>query len=91
MYIPAFADCGAARDRGKNYVPALTLLRFTLTLILTRENARTNADLAHNLAEAKALSVEKEQLLTRQKATLEQQVTERTAALNQSLMELRAT
>ena len=63
----------------------------TLALLLARENAHTNAQLAHNLAEVKQLSEEKEAILTRQKALLEEQVAARTAELSQSLAELRAT
>ena len=63
----------------------------TLALLLARENAQTNAQLAHNLAEVKQLSEDKEAILTQQKAFLEQQVAARTAELSQSLAELRAT
>jgi two-component system, NtrC family, sensor kinase len=63
----------------------------TLALLLARENDHTNRELARNLAEVNQLSAEKEQILTQQKAVLEEQVAERTHALQQSLGELRAT
>ncbi|MBO0938105.1 two-component sensor histidine kinase [Fibrella sp. HMF5335] len=63
----------------------------TLALLLARENAHTNLQLAHNLAEVKQLSAEKEAILNQQKAFLEEQVAARTAELNQSLNDLRAT
>ncbi|CCG98581.1 Signal transduction histidine-protein kinase atoS [Fibrella aestuarina BUZ 2] len=63
----------------------------TLALLLARENAQTNQQLTQHLAEVKQLSAEKEEILTRQKVLLEQQVAERTQALSQSLDELRTT
>lgn len=64
---------------------------FTLALMLARENAHTNDQLAHQLEEVERLSAEKEHLLREQNATLEQQVTARTAELRQSLEDLRNT
>lgn len=64
---------------------------FTLVLMLARENAQTNDQLAHQLEEVERLSAEKEHLLREQNATLEQQVTARTTELRQSLEDLRNT
>ena len=69
----------------------LLTVPLTLALLLARENAQTNIQLALNLSEVKQLSEEKEAILTQQKAFLEEQVSTRTAELSQSLAELRAT
>lgn len=76
---------------------AITNLLFFLTLpitfatILAREHAQTNRNLEERLIEVQQLSAEKESILTRQNETLEQQVTQRTAELTQSLTDLRET
>lgn len=69
-----------------------------LSLSLVRDYARTHRALGENLSEVEQLSArmlaqeqEKQQLLARQNERLEEQVHERTAELNQSLAELRAT
>ncbi|TAE27357.1 MAG: hypothetical protein EAZ91_16350 [Cytophagales bacterium] len=63
----------------------------TLVLMLARENAQTNEQLEQKLHEVEKLSLEKESLLREQNATLERQVAERTAELQQSLNDLKAT
>ncbi len=69
-----------------------------LSLSLVRDYARTHRALGTNLREVEQLSArtvaqeqEKQHLLARQNELLEEQVHERTAELNQSLTELRAT
>jgi len=69
-----------------------------LSLSLVQDYARTHRALGKNLSEVEQLSArmlaqeqEKQQLLARQNELLEEQVHERTAELNQSLAELRAT
>ncbi len=69
-----------------------------LSLTMVREYAQTQKDLATKLREVEELSArtlaqegEKQQILARQNEVLEQQVGERTAALNQSLDDLRTT
>ena len=69
-----------------------------MTLFLAKRFAQTNTSLAEKLLEVEALSAqtraqeqEKQDLLTTQNETLEQQVTIRTAQLSQSLNELKAT
>ena len=81
----------------KDLAIAVINLLFFLTLpisfaiILAREHAQTNRHLEDKLAEVAQLSREKESILTQQNETLEQQVTERTAELTQSLINLRET
>jgi two-component system, NtrC family, sensor kinase len=69
-----------------------------LSLSLVRDYARTYLMLQTKLTEVEALSAqtvaqeqEKQAILTRQNERLEQQVAERTAALNQSLVDLKMT
>ncbi|HVS94390.1 MAG TPA: 7TM diverse intracellular signaling domain-containing protein, partial [Mucilaginibacter sp.] len=69
-----------------------------LSILLAREFAQNLVSLRQKLAEVESLSaqniqqeVEKQQILARQNETLEQKVTERTAELNQSLINLKAT
>lgn len=69
-----------------------------LSILLAREFAQNIASLRLKLAEVESLSArslqqeqEKQQILARQNETLEQKVTERTAELNQSLINLKAT
>ena len=63
----------------------------TLAVMLARENAQTNRDLEARLKDVEKLSTEKELILTQQKATLENEVAQRTATLNKSLENLRST
>ncbi|MEZ0608708.1 ATP-binding protein [Fibrella sp. WM1] len=90
LFPAAFAAYAATLNELTSFVFLLTV-PLTLALLLARENAKTNQQLAQNLAEVKQLSAEKEDILTQQKALLEQQVAERTQALRQSLDELRTT
>ena len=69
-----------------------------LSLSLVQDYTRTYRSLENNLREVEQLSArtvaqeqEKQQILARQNETLEHLVTERTAALDQSLTELKAT
>ncbi len=59
------------------------------SLMLAADYAKTTRSLAHKLKEVEILSVEKQQILSNQNETLEKQVTERTAELNQSITELK--
>ncbi len=81
-------------------ITLLGLLSFPvgLSLSLVRDYGRTYQSLADKLREVEELSArtvaqeqEKQQLLARQNETLEHLVSERTAALDQSLTDLRAT
>lgn len=86
-------------------VPVLLLTLITvlsiplgLSLSLVRDYARTYRSLGQKLTEVEQLSAqtlvqeqEKQQLLARQNELLEEQVASRTAELNQSLTDLRAT
>lgn len=90
LFPAVFAPYAATLNELTSFVFLLTV-PLTLALLLARENAHTNRQLAQNLAEVKQLSAEKEEILTQQKALLEQQVAERTQALRQSLDELRTT
>lgn len=65
------------------------VLPLSFAVILAREYAQTSRDLEERLTDVRRLSAEKETLLTDQKERLEQQVAERTAALTQSLTDLR--
>jgi two-component system NtrC family sensor kinase len=69
----------------------LLCVPISMALYLAREFVQTSVSLQHNLNEVKQLSAEKEQILTTQNETLERQVSERTAELNQSLAHLRTT
>ncbi len=62
-----------------------------LAILLAKEHDQTNRDLQHRLADVEKLSAEKQGLLTQQNELLEQRVAKRTAKLNQSLQDLRAT
>ena len=90
VFVDALAAYASTIDEVLNTLFFITV-PLTLALLLARENAQTNRQLAHNLAEVKQLSEDKEAILTQQKAFLEQQVAARTAELSQSLAELRAT
>ena len=63
----------------------------TLAVILARENAQVNRALEARLQDVEKLSGEKEAILNQQNATLEKEVAQRTATLNRSLQDLRAT
>ncbi|MGJ8714271.1 MAG: ATP-binding protein [Maribacter stanieri] len=74
------------------YVPfAYILLPLSITIYLGYFFGIRSQSLRLNLNRVQELSKEKESILSQQKNTLEQQVKERTAALNQSLEELKAT
>jgi two-component system, NtrC family, sensor kinase len=62
-----------------------------MAIYLGVQNAVQNRRLAKTLEEVRLLSEQKQQILADQNTVLEQQVTERTAALNQSLAELKQT
>ncbi|APA66193.1 histidine kinase [Maribacter sp. 1_2014MBL_MicDiv] len=67
------------------------LIPVVLAIYLGYAFGKRSQDLRLNLNRVQELSKEKESILSEQKNTLEQQVKERTAALNQSLEELKAT
>jgi two-component system, NtrC family, sensor kinase len=62
-----------------------------MSVYLAIKTAVTNRHLKTTLAEVQILSAQKQQILADQNIVLEQQVTERTAELNQSLTHLKAT
>jgi two-component system NtrC family sensor kinase len=77
---------------------SLLVIPFGLSIFLANEFARTGRDLQIRIVEVEQLSEkailqeqEKQQILTSQNEILETQVSERTAALNQSLNNLKAT
>jgi len=59
--------------------------------MLAVDAARINRDLNHKLKEVENLHTEKEEILATQNETLERQIIERTAELNQSLKSLQST
>lgn len=61
-----------------------------VSIYLGYDFSLTNRSLQQKLSEVERLSYEKQQILASQKEVLEQQVAERTAALNKSLAELKA-
>ncbi len=63
----------------------------TLSILLAKNNAINEIALQKKIVEIEALSTEKQHLLATQNQTLERQVAERTAALNESLSDLKAT
>ncbi|WP_162055411.1 ATP-binding protein [Pontibacter pamirensis] len=63
----------------------------TLSFYLAKDFAFTSKELEDKLDQVQQLSIEKQQILISQKETLEQQVTQRTAQLKQSLVELQST
>jgi signal transduction histidine kinase len=76
-----------------NYLMALFYVctAATLSILLAKNNAINEIALQKKLIEVQTLSAEKQQILATQNETLERQVAERTAALNQSLADLKAT
>ncbi|HEY4323344.1 MAG TPA: ATP-binding protein [Mucilaginibacter sp.] len=77
---------------------SLLVIPLGLSIFLANEFARTGRDLQTRIADVQRLSEkaiqheqEKQQLLTSQNETLEKKVSERTAALNKSLHDLRST
>ena len=77
---------------------SLLVIPFGLAIFLANEFARTGNDLQKRIVEVEQLSIkailqeqEKQQILTSQNETLEIQVAERTAMLNQSLNNLKVT
>jgi two-component system, NtrC family, sensor kinase len=94
--LPAFLNNIYIRDAIFNLGIVLEALPFSILLAL--EYARTNRSLKDRIVEVEQLSQktlaqeqEKQQILTAQKEVLEQQVTQRTAELKQSLHNLKAT
>ena len=98
-----FTVLGSSIDQSKistQIAFEISLLSFPIgmSFYLGVQSSLTNKQLRSMLVEVQTLSaqnlaqeVEKQQLLASQNETLEQQVTERTAELNQSLTELRST
>jgi two-component system, NtrC family, sensor kinase len=74
-----------------SYMLAFLSVPVATSIYLGLDFAFTSTSLKQKLEEVERLSHEKQQILTSQKETLEQQVTDRTAALNHSLQELKAT
>ena len=70
---------------------ALLIAPLGLAIYLGYDFGKTSQSLRQKLAEVEQLSSEKQQILSNQNELLEQQVSERTAALNQSLHELKST
>jgi len=66
-------------------------LPVTVSIYLGYDFALTHRSLQQKLIEVQSLSEEKNQILSVQKDVLEKQVSERTAALNQSLVDLKST
>ena len=76
----------------QNYQPfAYALLPLSIAIYLGYFFGKRSQSLRLNLERVQKLSREKESILSKQNETLEQQVKERTASLNQSLEELKAT
>jgi signal transduction histidine kinase len=83
---------GLVNQRIDKFIPfAFMLIPVVLAIYLGYAFGKRSQDLRLNLNRVQKLSKEKESILSEQKNTLEQQVKERTAALNQSLEELKAT
>ena len=70
---------------------ALIIVPICYSLMLAVDAARINRDLNHKLKEVENLHTEKEEILATQNETLERQIIERTAELNQSLKSLQST
>ncbi|MEO8771950.1 MAG: ATP-binding protein [Ferruginibacter sp.] len=70
---------------------AFLLVPIGLAMYIGYSFGTTSQSLQQKLNEVEQLSAEKQQILAIQNETLEKQVTERTAALNQSLEELKST
>jgi signal transduction histidine kinase len=73
------------------YQLAVISVPLALSLYLSRDFAFTSKELEIKLQEVEQLSSEKQRILAQQNETLEKKVTERTAQLNESLMNLRTT
>jgi len=74
------------------FVPlALLIAPLSLAIYLGYSFGMTSQSLQQKLTEVEKLSAEKNQILSNQNELLEQQVTERTAALHQSINDLRST
>ena len=85
-------DFGLIQLNLRNYIPFLNMtLPIALSIYLGYDFGKRSKDLRLTLERVQKLSKEKESILTSQKETLEQQVTARTAALNQSLEDLKST
>ncbi|WP_052958602.1 sensor histidine kinase [Maribacter thermophilus] len=82
---------GLVNQRIDKFIPfAFMLIPVVLAIYLGYAFGKRSQDLRLNLNRVQELSKEKESILSQQKNTLEQQVKERTAALNQSLDDLKA-
>jgi signal transduction histidine kinase len=74
------------------FIPfAFMVMPVTLSIYLGYAFGKRSQDLQLNLEQVQKLSKEKESILSSQNETLEKQVQERTASLNQSLKDLKAT
>jgi len=73
------------------YILAFLSVPIATAIYLGLDFAFTTVSLKQKLAEVEMLSKEKQQMLAAQNEMLEQQVTERTAELNQSLTKLKST
>ncbi|WP_282050167.1 ATP-binding protein [Maribacter aquivivus] len=83
---------GLVEQRIEKFIPfAFMLANVVLAIYLGYAFGRRSQDLRLNLERVQKLSKEKESILSQQKNTLEQKVKERTAALNKSLEDLKAT
>ncbi|KSA12133.1 sensor histidine kinase [Maribacter dokdonensis] len=83
---------GLVDQRIDKFIPfSFMLVPVVLAIYLGYAFGKRSQDLRLNLNRVQELSKEKESILSQQKNTLEQQVKERTAALNQSLEELKTT
>jgi len=95
LYFTAslLADLGVLRIPGIDaYLPFALLIAPTgLAIYLGYAFGRTSQSLREKLTEVEQLSNEKQQILLSQNETLEREVKERTAALNQSLENVKST
>jgi len=83
---------GLVDQRIDKFIPfSFMLVPVVLAIYLGYAFGKRSQDLRLNLNRVQELSKEKESILSQQKDILEQQVKERTAALNQSLEELKTT
>ena len=72
------------------FIIASYAIPLSVAIFLGYDFAQTARNLQYRLAEVETLSAEKQQILSTQNETLENQVTERTSALNQSLENLKS-